>query len=117
MTKMVQRFAKRNSTLRKDSIRSSIVNCSATLEAVKRIQPPVFSSYQQNSNLQTDFESTEERPLRRADFCKELLQITFDNRFIKRIVTCDGKWIYFRNPDTSNQWLDICQTSFLVRLK
>ena len=28
-----------------------------------------------------------------------------DDRFVSRIVTCDEKWIYYRNPDASNQWL------------
>jgi histone-lysine N-methyltransferase SETMAR len=29
-----------------------------------------------------------------------------DHRFIKRIVTCDEKFIYLNNPDLQNQWLD-----------
>jgi hypothetical protein len=29
-----------------------------------------------------------------------------DHRFIKRIVTCDEKWIYLNNPDLQKQWLD-----------
>jgi hypothetical protein len=28
------------------------------------------------------------------------------HRFIKRIVTCDEKWIYLNNPDLQKQWLD-----------
>jgi hypothetical protein len=29
-----------------------------------------------------------------------------DHRFIKRIVTCNEKWIYLNNPDLHKQWLD-----------
>jgi hypothetical protein len=29
-----------------------------------------------------------------------------DHRVIKRIVTCDEKWIYLNNPDLQKQWLD-----------
>jgi hypothetical protein len=28
-----------------------------------------------------------------------------DYRFIKRIVTCDEKWIYLNNPELQKQWL------------
>ena len=28
-----------------------------------------------------------------------------DGRFIRRIVTCDEKWVYYRNPDASKQCL------------
>ena len=51
-------------------------------------------------------EMTPQMLQRRVDLCKELLQNPLDFRFFKRIVTCDEKWIYFRNPDTSNQWVD-----------
>lgn len=59
-------------------------------------------------------ELSAENALRRVDICKELLKNPFDSRFTKRIVTSDEKWIYFTNPDTSNQWLDIGQTAFPV---
>jgi hypothetical protein len=29
-----------------------------------------------------------------------------DHSFIKRIITCDEKWIYLNNPDLQKQWLD-----------
>jgi hypothetical protein len=29
-----------------------------------------------------------------------------DNCFIKRIVTCDEKWIYLNNLDLEKRWLD-----------
>jgi histone-lysine N-methyltransferase SETMAR len=28
-----------------------------------------------------------------------------EHHFIKRIVTCDEKWIYLNNPDLQKQWL------------
>jgi [histone H3]-lysine36 N-dimethyltransferase SETMAR len=41
----------------------------------------------------------------RVKICKELLTNPQDQRFYRRIVTCDEKWIYLRNPNKSNQWL------------
>jgi histone-lysine N-methyltransferase SETMAR len=42
----------------------------------------------------------------RVDICRKLLENPRDDRFIKRIVTSDEKWIYLNNPDNRNQWLD-----------
>jgi histone-lysine N-methyltransferase SETMAR len=49
-----------------------------------------------------------EQAQRRVEFCCKLLQLSKD-RFIKRIVTCDEKWIYLNNPDLQEQWFDIGQ--------
>jgi len=43
---------------------------------------------------------------RRVEVCNQLLANPNDERFLKRIVTCDEKWVYYRNPDTRKQWLD-----------
>ena len=43
---------------------------------------------------------------RRVNICRQLLSNPNDERFIKRIVTSDEKWIFFRNPDMRNQWLN-----------
>jgi hypothetical protein len=51
-------------------------------------------------------ELTAEQAQRRVEFCRKLLQLPSDHRFIKRIVTCDEKWIYLNNPDLQKQWLD-----------
>jgi hypothetical protein len=51
-------------------------------------------------------ELTAEQTQRRVEFCRKLLQLPKDHRFIKRIVTCDEKWIYLNNPDLQKQWLD-----------
>lgn len=51
-------------------------------------------------------ELTAAQAQRRVDVCRELLKEGLDGRQIKRIVTCDEKWIFFRNPNTNNQWLD-----------
>ena len=51
-------------------------------------------------------ELTEIQAQRRVETCRKLLQNPRDERFIRRIVTCDEKWIYFSNPDKKNQWLD-----------
>jgi histone-lysine N-methyltransferase SETMAR len=42
---------------------------------------------------------------KRVEICKKLLENPQSFRFFKRIVTCDEKWIYFRNLNSSNQWL------------
>ena len=39
------------------------------------------------------------------DSCCQLIGNPIDDRFIRRIVTCDEKWVYYCNPDTSKQWL------------
>lgn len=50
-------------------------------------------------------ELTPAQAQRRVEVCRELSKTTFDMRQIQRIVTSDEKWIFFRNPDTRNQWL------------
>jgi histone-lysine N-methyltransferase SETMAR len=37
-----------------------------------------------------------------------------DNRVIRRIITCDEKWIYSNNLDLQKQWLDKGQLRVLV---
>ena len=37
----------------------------------------------------------------RVDICCQLISNPMDDRFIRRIVTCDEKWVYYCNPDTS----------------
>ena len=49
---------------------------------------------------------TENQAHNRVDTCRKLLEHPRDDRFIRRIVTCDEKWVYFNNPDKQNQWLD-----------
>jgi hypothetical protein len=51
-------------------------------------------------------ELTAEQARRRVEFCRKLLQLRTHHRFIKRIVTCEEKWIYLNNPDLQKQWLD-----------
>jgi hypothetical protein len=51
-------------------------------------------------------ELTSEQAQRRVEFCRKLLQLPKDHRFIERIVTGDEKWIYLNNPDFQKQWLD-----------
>lgn len=49
---------------------------------------------------------TEIQAQNRVNVCKKLLENPRDDRFIRRIVTCDEKWVYFSNPDKQNQWLN-----------
>ena len=51
---------------------------------------------------------------RRIEICRNLLQNPLDERFFKRIVTCDEKWIYFHNENNQNQWLDQSQPAIPV---
>jgi hypothetical protein len=59
-------------------------------------------------------ELTAEQAQQQVEFCHKLLQLLKDRRFIKRIVTCDEKWIYLNNPDLQEQWLDKGQLPVLV---
>ena len=43
---------------------------------------------------------------RRVEACIQLRTNPKDERFLKRIVTGDEKWVYYRNPDMRKQWLD-----------
>jgi hypothetical protein len=52
------------------------------------------------------YELTAEQAQRQVEFCRKLLQLPKDHRFIKRIVTCEEKWICLNNPDLRKQWLD-----------
>lgn len=55
---------------------------------------------------QVPHDLTQQQAQRRVDACQQLLTNPWDDRFIRRIVTCDEKWVYFSNPDKENQWLD-----------
>jgi histone-lysine N-methyltransferase SETMAR len=51
-------------------------------------------------------ELTVEQAQRRVEFCRKLLQLPKDHRFIKRFATYDENCIYLNNPDLQKQWLD-----------
>jgi hypothetical protein len=51
-----------------------------------------------NSCRVVPHELTAEQAQQQVEFCRKLLQLQKDHRFIKRIVTCDEKWIYLNNP-------------------
>jgi hypothetical protein len=46
-------------------------------------------------------EMTAKQAHRRVKFYRKLLQLPKGRRFIKRIITCDEKWIYLRSPSAS----------------
>ena len=50
-------------------------------------------------------ELTPQQAQRRVDISRQLIGNPMDDRFIRRIVTCDEKWIYYRNPDAWKLWL------------
>jgi hypothetical protein len=51
-------------------------------------------------------ELTAEQAQRRVKFGRKLLHLSKYHGFIKRIVTCDEKWVYLNNPNLQKQWLD-----------
>jgi hypothetical protein len=51
-------------------------------------------------------ELTAEQDQRLIEFRRKLLQLPKDHCFIKRIVTCDKKWVYLNNPNLQKQWLE-----------
>ena len=61
-----------------------------------------------NSSTSVLHELIPKQTQRRMDICRCLICNTMDDRFIRRIVTCDGKWIHYRNPGASKQWLGPC---------
>lgn len=50
---------------------------------------------------------TSEQAQKRLDVCNQLLNEGLNGRQVRRIVACDEKWIFFRNPNTTNQWLTV----------
>jgi hypothetical protein len=42
---------------------------------------------------------TQQQEQRRVQICKEVLKNSDDERFLKRIVTCDEEWIFLNNPN------------------
>jgi histone-lysine N-methyltransferase SETMAR len=50
-------------------------------------------------------ELTDAQAERRVEVCQQLLKNPLDDRFWKRIVTCDEKWIFLNNPDKRKQWV------------
>ena len=50
-------------------------------------------------------ELTPQQAQHRVDICRQLIGNPEDNRFIRRIVPCYEKYVYYHNPDASKQWL------------
>ena len=48
--------------------------------------------------------SHELTPQRRVHICRQLISNLVNDTFIKRIVTCDENWVYYRDPDATKQW-------------
>lgn len=53
---------------------------------------------------QSPHELTQLQAENRVKLCQELLKNPRDDRFWKRIVTGDEKWVFLRNPDNRKQW-------------
>ena len=56
-------------------------------------------------------ELTPQQAQRGVDVCRQLIGNPMDDRFIRRIVTCDEKWVYYRNlkPRNSGSVPSTCQ--------
>ena len=48
-------------------------------------------------------ELTPQQALPRVAICRQFIGNPMDVRFIRRIVTCDEKWVYYRKPEASKQ--------------
>ena len=48
-------------------------------------------------------ELTPQHALRRVDICRQLIGNPMDDRFIRRIVTCEEKWVSYRSLDQDSQ--------------
>lgn len=59
---------------------------------------------------QDPHELTEAQATRRIEICRHLLENPLDDRFWKRIVTCDEKWVFLVNHDRSKRWVRRDQT-------
>ena len=59
-------------------------------------------------------ELTPQQTQHRVDICHQLIGNPMDGRFTRRIVTCDEKWVYYRNPDTSKQCLSPRQPAKVI---
>ena len=51
---------------------------------------------------------------RKVDFCRQPIGNPMDDRFFKRIVTCDEKWIYYRKPDALKELLSPRQPAKVI---
>jgi len=54
---------------------------------------------------QDPHELTEAQAAKRVEICRQLLNNPLNDRFWKRIVTCDEKWVFLVNPDRSKRWV------------
>ncbi|CAF2057187.1 unnamed protein product [Rotaria magnacalcarata] len=54
---------------------------------------------------QDPYELTEAQAIRRVEVCRQLLDNPLNNRFWKRIVTCDEKWVFLVNRNRSRRWI------------
>ena len=48
---------------------------------------------------------TEAQGKRRVEVCRQLLENPLDDRFWKRIVTSDEKWVYLVNHNRQKWWV------------
>lgn len=94
------------------STRDLAIECGASKDTVCR-HLHSMGKVKRSSRL-VPHELTPQQSAKRVEICKNLLNYPTDLRFYKKIVTCDEKWVYWRNPDTSGQWLSQGQTAFPV---
>ena len=72
----------------------STISCHLKSLGVRQIRPK-----------QDPHDLTPQQAQRRLELCTKLLENPTDDRFWKRIVTGDEKWIFFKNPDKEKQWV------------
>lgn len=56
------------------------------------------------NRIQVPHDLTPEQQKRRVSVCQTLLKYPRDTRFLRQILTCDEKWIYYVSVDNKKQW-------------
>ena len=59
-------------------------------------------------------ELTPQQAKNKVDICRQFIGNSMDDRFIRRIVTSEENWVYYRNPDASKEWLGLRQPAKVV---
>ena len=59
-------------------------------------------------------ELTPQQAQHRVDICCQLIGNPTDDRFIRRIVICDEKWVYYPKPNVLKQWLGSSQPAKVI---
>ena len=76
---------------------------SALKDTIHRKSKVLGKSYRRCRSVPHEFTAQQAR--HKVDICRQLIGNPMDDRYIRKIVTCDEKWVYYCNSDASKQWL------------